>query len=139
MLRAMVVAWRELARRGPRELRSREQLCEALQAQEGCTARLEENMLEYGRVLHEAEQALLREQRAAEQLQLEAAAQKQEMVELCFELHAAQQECLRLRAALRSFELRYPRAFVEPGEAAEVPDPLGAAPRGKTPTTNPQP
>lgn len=119
MLRAMVVAWRELARRGPRELRSREQLCEALQAQEGCTARLEENMLEYGRVLHEAEQALLREQRAAEQLQLEAAAQKQEMVELCFELHAAQQECLRLRAALRSFELRYPRAFVEPGEAAE--------------------
>ena len=83
---------------------------------------------------------------------------KQEMVELCFELHAAQQaqrlrppspltfhpnpnpspspnpnpdpnphphphpeqECLRLRAALRSFELRYPRAFVEPGESAEV-------------------
>ena len=35
----------------------------------------------------------------------------------------AQQEALRLRAALRAYELRYPHAFVEPGSAAEgLPD-----------------
>ena len=46
-LRAIVTAWRELARRDlPAEIRSRAQLVEALRAQEGCTARLEASMLE---------------------------------------------------------------------------------------------
>ena len=48
-------------------------------------------MLEYSLVLGEAEEGLAREQRGREQLQLEAAMTKQQMVELCFELHAAQQ------------------------------------------------
>ena len=42
-------------------------------------------------MLGEAEEGLAREQRGREQLQLEAAMTKQQMVELCFELHAAQQ------------------------------------------------
>ena len=119
LLARLLGAWRDVAQHRPVETRTRPQLVRALHAQEGSTRAAEDNMREYARVLHEAEQALLREERAKESMALEAAQHKQQMIDAMFELHAAQHECLRLRAALRSYELRYPRAFVAPGESAD--------------------
>ena len=42
-------------------------------------------------VLHEAELALVREERGKDRMAEEVARQKQEMIDVCFELHAAQQ------------------------------------------------
>ena len=119
LLARLLGAWRDLSQHRPVETRSRPQLVRALHAQEQSTLAAEENMREYARVLHEAEQALLREEAAKEAMALEAARHTQQMIDAMFELHAAQHECLRLRAALRAYELRYPRAFLAPGESAD--------------------
>eukprot|EP00965_Chrysotila_dentata_P191280 6174416-Pleurochrysis_carterae.AAC.1 len=76
---------------------------------------LEGSMLEYDAVLLEAENALSREEENERNLRAEMQSLRDELVATQLERHLAQQECLRLRSGLRYYELRYPRAFKEPG------------------------